>query len=75
MLEGAVDYGEAVSYGILSLILGEVVGEVTGRRGVAEVERESGAGIWDITEGGGVINGREYSQHTLERMAPDIPQV
>ena len=28
-----------------------------------------------MTEGGGVINGREYSQHAMERMAPDTPQV
>ena len=32
-------------------------------------------GTWAMTEGGGVINGREYSQHALERMAPDTPQV
>ena len=28
-----------------------------------------------MTEGGGVINGREYSQHAMERMAPDTPTV
>jgi len=28
---------------------------------------------WDMTEGGGEINGREYSQHAMERMAPDTP--
>ncbi len=28
-----------------------------------------------MPEGIGVINGREYSQHALERMAPDTPQV
>lgn len=28
-----------------------------------------------MTEGGGVINGREYSQHAMERMAPDTPSV
>ena len=28
-----------------------------------------------MTEGGGAINGREYSQHAMERMAPDTPQV
>jgi subtilisin family serine protease len=32
--------------------------------------------IWDLPrEGGAVINGRWYSEHALERMAPDIPQV
>ena len=30
---------------------------------------------WDMVEGGGIINGREYSQHAMERMAPDTPQV
>lgn len=28
-----------------------------------------------MTEGGGVINGREYSQHAIERMVPDTPSV
>lgn len=28
-----------------------------------------------MTEGGGVIKGREYSRHAMERMAPDTPQV
>lgn len=28
-----------------------------------------------MTEGGGIINGREYSQHAMERMAPDTPSV
>jgi hypothetical protein len=36
---------------------------------------EGGNGSWDVAEGGGVINGREYSQHAMERMAPDTPQV
>ena len=31
--------------------------------------------VWDMTEGGGIINGREYSQHAMERMAPDTPSV
>ncbi|MEC1666220.1 ribonuclease YeeF family protein [Bacillus mojavensis] len=30
---------------------------------------------WSMSKGGGVINGRKYSQHALERMAPDIPEV
>lgn len=25
-----------------------------------------------MVEGGGAINGREYSQHAIERMAPDM---
>jgi hypothetical protein len=28
---------------------------------------------WSMPEGGGYINGRWYSQHALERMAPDTP--
>ena len=28
-----------------------------------------------MPEGGGIINGREYSQHAMERMAPDTPSV
>ena len=36
---------------------------------------EGGTDVWDMTEGGGTINGREYSQHAMERMAPDTPSV
>ena len=36
---------------------------------------ESSSDVWDMTEGGGIINGREYSQHAMERMAPDTPSV
>ena len=36
---------------------------------------ESGTDSWNMVEGGGTINGREYSQHAMERMAPDTPQV
>ena len=28
-----------------------------------------------MSKGGGEINGRKYSQHALERMAPDIPEI
>ena len=31
--------------------------------------------LWDMPIGGKYINGRKYSQHALERMAPDAPQV
>lgn len=34
-----------------------------------------GTDVWDMTEGGGIINGREYSQYAMERMAPDTPLV
>ncbi|MBZ1328255.1 hypothetical protein HZR17_00605 [Clostridium botulinum] len=30
---------------------------------------------WDMLAGGGIINGRKYSQHAMERMAPNIPEV
>ena len=30
---------------------------------------------WDMMKGEGYINGRKYSQHALERMAPDTPQI
>ena len=36
---------------------------------------EGGTDVWDMPEGGGIINGREYSQHAMERMAPDTPSV
>ncbi len=31
--------------------------------------------LWDMPESGEIINGRKYSQHALERMAPDTPEV
>ena len=30
---------------------------------------------WDMPQKGKIINGRYYTKHALERMAPDIPQV
>ncbi|SDC97487.1 hypothetical protein SAMN04488112_1254 [Melghirimyces thermohalophilus] len=30
---------------------------------------------WDMPKGGGAIDGREYSEHALERMAPDTIEV
>jgi len=30
---------------------------------------------WDMPDGGAIINGREYTKHALERMAPDTPSV
>jgi len=36
---------------------------------------KGGSDLWNMIEGGGTINGREYSQHAMERMAPDTPQV
>lgn len=34
-----------------------------------------GGGGWDMPIGGSTIHGRRYTQHALERMAPDTPQV
>ncbi len=41
----------------------------------ADEVAEGGTDVWEMTEGGGIINGREYSQHAMERMAPDTPAV
>jgi len=45
----------------------------------AEKVGEKGDGTgdigWSMSKGGGIINDRKYSQHALERMAPDIPEV
>ena len=38
-------------------------------------ESKGGTDVWDMTEGGGIINSREYSQHAMERMAPDTSSV
>lgn len=43
--------------------------------GLKMMAGESGTDSWNMVEGGGTINGREYSQHAMERMAPDTPQV
>jgi hypothetical protein len=42
---------------------------------VSEGAAEAEQGVWEMSEGGATINGRNYSQHALERMAPDTPQV
>ena len=36
---------------------------------------KDGTDVWDMTQGGGIINSRGYSQHAMERMAPDTPSV
>ena len=41
----------------------------------SDVYEGGGTDVWDMTEGGGTINGREYSQHAMERMVPDTPSV
>ncbi|MDN4523972.1 pre-toxin TG domain-containing protein [Fictibacillus fluitans] len=43
--------------------------------GSADVVKGAGEIGWSVSKGGGVINGRKYSQHALERMAPETPEV
>lgn len=42
---------------------------------VGKVGKGMGEIGWSMSVGGGIINERKYSQHALERMAPDIPEV
>ncbi|MGG0516193.1 S-layer protein [Bacillus pseudomycoides] len=79
---GPSDY----AMGVLSVATGgtvKTIGKVVGT--VADLEKKaknlekatqgtSGIG-WSMPRGGGVINGRKYSEHALERMAPDTIQV
>ncbi|EEM07496.1 S-layer y domain ribonuclease [Bacillus pseudomycoides] len=72
--------------GVLSVATGGTVktlGKVVGT--VADLEKKaknlekatqgtSGIG-WSMPRGGGVINGRKYSEHALERMAPDTVEI
>ena len=79
---GPSDYG----WGTLSVVSGgtsRVVGKVVGKIGDLEKKAKnlekatqgtSGIG-WSMPRGGGVINGRKYSEHALERMAPKTPEV
>ncbi|PFZ89001.1 S-layer homology domain-containing protein [Bacillus wiedmannii] len=73
-------------WGTVSTVLGgspKVIGRVFGKYGeleqkakdlgkVSKVTEEIG---WSMPRGGGVIDGRKYSEHALERMAPDTIQV
>ncbi len=43
--------------------------------GATSSMNEGDSGVWDMPEGGGIMHGREYSQHAMERMAPDTPEV
>lgn len=72
--------------GVLSVASGgtvKTIGKVVGT--VADLEKKaknlekatqgtSGIG-WSMPRGGGVINGRKYSEHALERMAPKTQEV
>ncbi|MEB2356687.1 transposase [Bacillus pumilus] len=49
-----------------------------GKNVVKRVEKSAsvtGQVGWSLSKGGGIINQRKYSQHALERMAPNIPEV
>jgi len=79
---GPSDY----AMGVLSVATGgtvKTIGKVVGT--VADLEKKaknlekatqgtSGIG-WSMPRGGGVINGRKYSEHALERMAPDTVEI
>ena len=52
------------------IIASSGIGNLKGTKGVSKAE----AG-WDMSAGGGNINGRRYSQHAMERMAPNTPEV
>ncbi|WP_257209064.1 hypothetical protein [Bacillus cereus] len=79
---GPEDYG----WGTLSVVSGgtsRVIGKVVGKIGDLEKKGKalenatkgtSGIG-WSMPRGGGVINDRKYTEHALERMAPDTVEV
>lgn len=77
------------AFGVASVLTGgtiktvKTIGKVVGT--VEDIEKKaknlekatqgtSGIG-WSMPRGGGTINGRKYSEHALERMAPDTIQV
>ncbi|PFB62831.1 pre-toxin TG domain-containing protein [Bacillus cereus] len=80
-------YGpEDYAWGTLAVVSGgttRVVGKVVGKIGDLEKKGKaienatkgtSGIG-WSMPRGGGVINGRKYTEHALERMAPDTLEI
>ncbi|OOM80580.1 putative endo-beta-N-acetylglucosaminidase precursor [Clostridium puniceum] len=60
-----------------SLKTGEIIysKSFSANSGVGDAFEGAGEAGWDMLKGGGYINGRRYSQHAMERMAPDTPQV
>ncbi|MGG3436197.1 T7SS effector LXG polymorphic toxin [Bacillus subtilis] len=60
-------------------VVTDVAKHVTEKEIKGEVNKVASKGTgeigWNMSKGGGEINGRKYSQHALERMAPDIPEV
>lgn len=68
------DMVEKAFRGVVVGVNAAVAADYYGNVGKVEGGSKTGT-VWDMTEGGGVINGREYSQHAMERMAPDTPSV
>ena len=48
---------------------------VFGGKGTANVVTEAAKDFWDMPESGKIINGRYYTKHALERMAPNTREV
>jgi hypothetical protein len=72
----AVKHGDwdSVAYMLGSATV--VVGEVAlGKAAYNKVVSLQGSGSWSMRRGGDRINGRRYTEHALERMAPDTPAV
>jgi prefoldin subunit 5 len=44
-------------------------------KGASEAEEQLLKGFWNMDEAGSIINGRRYSKHALERMAPNTSEV
>ncbi|WP_241776711.1 pre-toxin TG domain-containing protein [Bacillus pseudomycoides] len=69
----------AVASGGTTRVVGKVfgtVGELEKKAKNLEKATQGTSGIgWSMPRGGGVINGRKYSEHALERMAPDTVEI
>ena len=74
-LNGFGIYASVKRYNSVSVDVGKVTDGVEGGNKVADKVSESGTDSWNMVEGGETINEREYSQHAMERMTPDTPQV
>ncbi|MEF7658540.1 pre-toxin TG domain-containing protein [Bacillus thuringiensis] len=80
-------YGpEDYAWGTLAVVSGgttRVVGKVVGKIGdlekkgkaIENATKGTSAIGWSMPRGGGVINGRKYTEHALERMAPDTLEI
>lgn len=76
---GPEDYGWGTLSGGTTRVIGKVVGKIGDleKKGKAIENATKGtSGIgWSMPRGGGVINGRKYTEHALERMAPDTLEI